>query len=103
MTAIRDKCLENDIRPIFLTLPPINPRHIKQVFDEDTVTDWQQQFQKVNTFIRTQDHIDVAQQFRSVDGVLRGDLAVDGLHLDIAGKKMIAAAINANWRRITQR
>ncbi|MDF2502426.1 MAG: hypothetical protein K0Q77_3140 [Anaerosporomusa subterranea] len=33
--------------------------------------------------------------------VLSSKLAVDGLHLDIEGKKKIAAAVNVNWVRIT--
>ena len=34
------------------------------------------------------------------NGNLKGHLAVDGLRLDIAGKKRIAQAINKNWALI---
>ena len=29
------------------------------------------------------------------------ELALDGLHLDTAGKKLMAAAVNEQWGRIT--
>lgn len=101
LTALKKKCLANGIHPVFLTLPPINPGNIKRVFDEPTAAGWQQERQKINDFIRTQDYIDVAQGMESPEGLLPNELATDGLHLDIKGKQMIAAAINANWGRIT--
>ncbi len=101
LRLLQEKCLASNIRPVFLTLPPINPDNIKKVFDEPTVPDWQQQMRLVNDFIRTQVHIDAARELEYADGVLPGNLAVDGLHLDIEGKKKIAAAVNANWARVT--
>ncbi len=101
LEELKEKCLVNNIRPIFLTLPPINPDKIKKAFDEPTVSDWQQQMRLVNDFIRTQEHIDVAREMETKNGILPSKLAVDGLHLDIEGKKKIAAAVNANWNRIT--
>ncbi|MCC5465136.1 hypothetical protein [Pelosinus baikalensis] len=56
----------------------------------------------VNNFIRTQVHIDVARDMEYTNGILPSKLAVDGLHLDIEGKNKIAAAVNANWARITE-
>ena len=40
LTAIRDKCLRYGIRPIFLTLPPINPAAIDEAFQEETTPHW---------------------------------------------------------------
>ena len=85
---------------IFLTLPPINPDNIKKVFDESTAPDWQEQMRLVNDFIRTQVHIDVEREMQYTNGILPSKLAVDGLHLDITGKKKIATAVNTNWVRI---
>lgn len=101
LKVLKEKCLDNNIRPVFLTLPPINPDNIKKVFDESTATDWQEQMRLVNDFIRTQIHIDVTRDMEYNNGILPARLAVDGLHLDIEGKKKIAAAVNANWVSIT--
>lgn len=102
LKMLKEKCLINNIRPVLLTLPPINPGNIKKVFDESTAPDWQEQMQLVNDFIRTQVHIDVAHEMKYTNGILPSKLAVDGLHLDIEGKKKIAAAVNANWDRISE-
>jgi len=102
MEALKAKCLANKIQPIFLTLPPINPGNITKVFNEATVSDWQTQFQLVNEFIRTQEHIDVARGMAAADGTLLSQLAIDGLHLDVAGKQKIATVINENWPRIAE-
>lgn len=100
LEELKAKCLANHIRPIFLTLPPINPTNIKKAFHESTVPGWQAQFQLVNEFIRTQDHIDVARGMSAADGTLPTRLGIEGLHLDVVGKQKIAAAINGNWPRI---
>jgi lysophospholipase L1-like esterase len=101
LKVLKEKCLDSNIRPVFLTLPPINPDNIKKVFNESTAPDWQKQMRLVNDFIRTQVHIDVARDMQYTNGILSSKLAVDGLHLDIEGKKKIAAAVNVNWVRIT--
>ncbi|MHC1745677.1 MAG: GDSL-type esterase/lipase family protein [Negativicutes bacterium] len=101
LRELKEKCVANNIRPVFLTLPPINPNNIKKAFDEPTAPDWQKQMRLVNNFIRTQVHIDVAREMEYKNGILPTKLAVDGLHLDIEGKKKIAAVVNANWNYIT--
>jgi len=101
LKALKLKCLINNIQPVFLTLPPINPDNIQKAFDQPTAPDWQKQIRLVNDFIRTQEHIDVAREMKSTNGILSSKLAVDGLHLDIEGKKKIATAVNANWARVT--
>ncbi|AIF51065.1 GDSL-type esterase/lipase family protein [Pelosinus sp. UFO1] len=103
LTAIRDKCLLHGIRPIFLTLPPINPTAIAQAFDEDTVSNWQKEFATVNAFVRQQRYyIDLAPYFADETHALPLHYATDGLHLDIEGKKLMAEIINANWSKVTQ-
>jgi lysophospholipase L1-like esterase len=103
LSAIRDKCLVHGIRPIFLTLPPINPQAIQQVFNEETVPEWQKEFAVVNHFIRQQRyHIDLEPYFTDGNQTLPLRYATDGLHLDIEGKKLMAQIINANWASVTQ-
>ncbi|MBP2649732.1 MAG: hypothetical protein H6Q74_557 [Firmicutes bacterium] len=102
LSTIRDKCLARGIRPIFLTLPPVNPAAVKKVFDESTVPDWQLEFAKVNSFIRQQRYyIDIAPYLTGANGELPDSMAVDGLHPDIPGKQLMAQAINASWTRVT--
>lgn len=100
LQTIKEKCEANGIIPVFLTLPPINPTNIKRVFNEETAPDWQSEFAKVNTYIRSQKHIDVATELTPQGGVLPTNLALDGLHPDAVGKKLMAKAINAEWRSI---
>lgn len=102
LKVLKEKCLINNIRPVFLTLPPINPDNIQKAFDQPTAPDWQEQMRSVNNFIRTQVHIDIAREMKYTNGILPSKLAVDGLHLDIEGKKKIAAAVNKQWAHITE-
>ena len=98
MERIKEKCVRYGIRPIFLTLPPINPANIKRVFGEEIADDWQARFAKFNEYLRRQPHIDTAAAFApyAVDGDLPDWLGLDGLHEDIIGKQLIAARVNAN-------
>ncbi|HWR29840.1 MAG TPA: GDSL-type esterase/lipase family protein [Negativicutes bacterium] len=102
LKSLKEKALANKIRPIFLTLPPINPDNIYKVFAESTVSDWQIQLQSVNDFIRTQEHIDAVGEMASADGTLPTRLGIDGIHLDIPGKQKIAATVNAYWPSIAK-
>jgi lysophospholipase L1-like esterase len=54
-------------------------------------------FAKVNSYIRSQKYIDAAAYFKTPDGILPTKMALDGLHLDIEGKKLIGQAINENF------
>jgi lysophospholipase L1-like esterase len=103
LSAIRDKCLLHGIRPIFLTLPPINPDAIRQAFNEETVPEWKKEFAAVNHFVRQQRYyIDLEPYFADSNHTLPLSYAADGLHLDIEGKKLMAQIINANWATVTQ-
>ena len=90
---IGDKCRENGIKPIYLTLAPINPDNIKRYFDEDTAPDWKERFTTVNEWIRTQDHIDTAVLFADMD-VLSPEYGADGIHIDWKGKFLMGQLIN---------
>ncbi len=102
LISLKEKCIANNIRPVFLTLPPVNPDNIKKVFNEPTAPDWQKEMNLVNNFIRKQVYIDISAEMKYGSGILPANVAVDGLHLDIEGKKKIAAIVNANWTRITE-
>lgn len=98
LAALRDKCLQNNIVPVFLTIPPINPENIARVFNQPTAPDWQRQRRLVNAFIRSQQYfIDVARGMADSEGNLPTRLAIDGLHLDIEGKQRMADVINREW------
>lgn len=90
---IGDKCRENGVKPIYLTLAPINPDNIKRYFDEDTAPDWKERFSTVNEWIRTQDHIDTAVLFADMD-VLSPEYGADGIHIDWKGKFLMGQLIN---------
>ena len=99
MEALKDKCREHGIKPIFLTLPPIHPGNIERAFDEPTIPDWQERFAAFNDYLRRQPHIDVAAAFApyATGGELPEWLGLDGLHEDVIGKQLIAARVNAKW------
>jgi lysophospholipase L1-like esterase len=103
LSAIRDKCLHHGIRPIFLTLPPINPAAIARAFNETTAPHWQESLLTVNDWIREQPYyVDLYPHFADKQGLLPTSLAIDGLHYDIAGKKLMAALINAHWDELSR-
>lgn len=103
LTSIRDKCILHGIRPIFLTLPPINPAAIDRAFNEGTVPNWREQFDLVNNFIRQQRYyIELDPYFCDANRELPDHYAIDGLHPDIEGKKLIAQIVNSNWWRVTR-
>ncbi|MPL68027.1 hypothetical protein SDC9_13731 [bioreactor metagenome] len=95
LSTIKQKCQDNGIVPIFLTLPPVNPERIELVFNQPTADNWQEELAKVNEFLRTQEYvIDIYPVLADENGLLPVKYAQDGLHPDISGKKVIAAQVN---------
>lgn len=96
LEKIRDKCEANGIRPIFLTLPPINPENILRAFRTPTDPDWHQKMSDVNAFVRKQQYyIDIENYFYdSTHTMMDPRWANDGLHPDIEGKMLIGEAIS---------
>ena len=90
LKTIQEKCYENNITPILLTLAPINPYNIKKVFNEETSEVWQYNLNLVNDFIRTQPHIDTAKALNSPP-ILPTEYAMDGLHGDVIAKKNLCS------------
>ena len=95
LAEIAGKCRRNKIVPVFLTLPPINPERIRQVFHEPSAPGWQEEMQKVNRYIlENLPHLDVAPLFADNHGVIPPYWATDGLHPDAKAKKAIGKLIN---------
>ena len=95
LTAIDRLCLENEIRPIFLTLMPINPANIQNAFHTPTDPNWHAKLDKINAYIRHQQyHIDLEPYFYDASGQLDEKLSIDGIHPDLRGKMLMAEIIN---------
>jgi lysophospholipase L1-like esterase len=96
LQTLKNKCEENGITPIFLTLPPLNPERIQQVFNQPTAENWQTELKKVNDFIRNQPNaIEIYSLLADENGIMPVKYAQDGLHPDISGKKIMAGSIQA--------
>ena len=94
---IEKLCLKNDIRPIFLTLMPINPVNIKYVFRNDTDPGWHKKLVTINKFLKSREFvIDIEPYFYDAEGTMDKKLCIDGIHPDIRGKMLIAEIINQN-------
>ncbi len=96
LRAIDEKCKANDIRPIYLTLMPINPQNIRYAFHTDTDPLWHQKLDTINDWIRSQPyHIDLEPYFYDASHtVLDTGFSIDGLHGDIRGKMLMGEIIN---------
>ena len=96
LDAIRQKCEANDIRPIFLTLMPINPANIQFAFHTPTDKRWATKLQQVNNWIRSQPHfIDLEPYFYDpTHTVMDTKFSIDGLHPDVWGKMLMGEIIN---------
>ncbi|WP_425060182.1 SGNH/GDSL hydrolase family protein [Sporomusa carbonis] len=100
LTKIKEKCQENKIIPVFLTLTPVNPINIKRVFNEDTSPNWQEEWYKVNKWVREQTYyVDIAPMLMDNDGVMPTEFATDGLHPDTKGKALIGYAVGDYLRK----
>ena len=96
LAAIAQKCERNNIRPIFLTLMPINPANIYAAFQTETDPAWHQKMDEVNAYIRRQPYyIDLEPYFYDpTKSIMAPEFATDGLHPDIYGKMLMAEIIN---------
>ncbi|MDO4203006.1 MAG: GDSL-type esterase/lipase family protein [Selenomonadaceae bacterium] len=99
LRQLSELCVDNGIRPVFLTLPPINPKQIAKAFGDKSAADWRTKFDTVNEYIRTLPHIDAAAPLEKLSEgrEMPAELAVDGLHGDVEAKRIMAASINKNW------
>jgi len=97
LANISRQCLKNDIRPIFLTLMPINPANIDKAFHTPTDPNWHNKLVQINEYIKKQQyHIDLEPYFYDANGLLDEKFSVDGIHPDIRGKMLMGELINKN-------
>ena len=98
LEGIYQKCISNDIRPIMLTLPPINPANIMLAFRTPTDPNWFSKMAKINAYIKTKPYyIDLEPYFYdSTHTFMDPVFANDGLHPDIMGKMIMAEVINSH-------
>ena len=96
LKQIVKKCQDNDIRPILMTLPPINPDNIMLAFHTPTDPNWRNKLEEINRYIRQQEYyIDLEPYFYdSTHTIMAPEWANDGLHADIRGKMVIGEVIN---------
>ncbi len=95
LEGIGKLCKENDIRPIFLTLMPINPANLQTAFRTSTDPDWYDKLQQINAYIKRQEFfIDLEPHFYDAQGTMDAALAVDGMHPDIRGKMLMGELIS---------
>lgn len=95
LTEIEKLCTENNIRPIFLTLMPINPKNIRFAFHTPTDPLWHEKLTLVNNFIKMQKYyIDLEPYFYDANGEMDEKFSVDGIHPDLRGKMLMAEIVN---------
>lgn len=94
LEALRDKCLANDMTPVFCTITSMNPELIRGRGINLTDGDWRQEREKVNFWImNTPYFIDVAESLTDEFGYLKAEFTPDGLHPVLRGKKIIGELI----------
>ena len=95
LREIGRRCNLNSIRPIYLTLMPINPENIQYAFHTPTDPAWHEKLNQVNAFIKRQEFfIDLEPYFYDSFGKMDENFSVDGLHPDLRGKMLMGEIIN---------
>ncbi|ORT99726.1 lipolytic enzyme, G-D-S-L family [Anaerovibrio sp. JC8] len=96
LEGIYQKCISNDIRPIMLTLPPVNPANIMLAFRTPTDPNWYTKMVAINKYIKSKPYyIDLEPYFYDPTHTFMDPVfANDGLHPDIMGKMIMAEIIN---------
>lgn len=96
LNILRNKCFFNRIIPVFVTVPPVNPAAMREVSGIAVAPSWQKERQKINAWIKKQPyHVDITPELTAKNGLLKSQLAADGLHPDREGKRIIGQAIGA--------
>lgn len=97
LAGINQLCLQNNIRPIFLTLMPINPDNLQHAFHTPTDPNWKMKLLQINDYIKRQEFfIDIEPYFYDLRGTMDYSLSIDGIHPDIRGKMLIGEVISKN-------
>ncbi len=94
LSRIKYKCLYHNIIPVFVTVAPINPIAMKAVSNIDVTPGWEREQMLVNSWIKSQRYyVDITGKFTDDRGWLFTTMAVDGLHPDVEGKRIIGTMI----------
>ncbi|MBR6013043.1 MAG: hypothetical protein IK062_04575 [Selenomonadaceae bacterium] len=98
LEILREKCLTNNIEPIFCTITPMNEKIIsgRKIFLTDN--DWRTQRKKINSWILENGGIDVSSKLEDENGELQEKFTVDGLHPDLRGKILIGKSIEKSLK-----
>ena len=94
LEQMREKCLANDIIPVFATATPVNPvlMDLRGILDS-AAEDWKLNQQQLNAWVMSQPyHIDTASTVTDEEGFLLD--TSDGLHPNQEGKRRIGKAIS---------
>lgn len=94
LKALKKKCEENNIIPVFGTLTPINEKILRGKNIFLTNKNWRNERNKINKWIlKNKYSVDIAKNLYDAEIELRSDLTIDGLHPDVRGKKFIGEEI----------
>ena len=94
LEALRDKCLANDMTPVFCTITSMNPEIMNRRVIPLTDGDWREAREKINFWIMTTPYfVDVTKDLTDEFGYLRAEFTPDGLHPALRGKKIIGELI----------
>ena len=94
LEALRDKCLANEISPVFCTITSMNPDIMNRIGIPLTDGDWREAREQINFWIKSTPYfVDVTEQLTDEFGYLRAELTPDGLHPALRGKKIIGETI----------
>ena len=92
LTAIREKCLANDIKPVFVAITSMNPKIIKATLTDG---DWQSERDKLNKWINDNEYsLDFNVKLNDEQGYLKVEYTPDGLHPNLRGKQIMGEAIS---------
>ena len=96
LKQIGDKCVANDIIPVYATATPINPNLMSNwSYITPAAEDWKAQQIKLNQWIMAQQYaVDVSTAMTDCYGLLMDEATTDGLHPDVMGKKIIGQSIS---------
>ena len=100
LSALRDKCLANDITPVFSALTSMNPEliHKRGIFLTDG--DWRAAREQVNLWIKSTPYfVDATEALTDEFGYLRAEFTPDGLHPALRGKKILGEAIGSYLKK----
>ena len=92
LTAIREKCINNDIIPVFLAITSMNPNIIKAYLTDG---DWQGERNKLNQWINSNSYsLDFNVKLNDNQDYLKLEYTLDGLHPNLRGKKIMGEIIS---------